>query len=109
MTTCKGSWRRASLSHGFVRLNRAVPASRKKERHTARRMRLHFRVQRLEVHLEQRPEQHRHGDKIEEEPRRRCEALRGEGWQRSKLVGLRQLAQQVHPDFGTELTRRPAD
>jgi multidrug resistance efflux pump len=88
-----------------VRVNPAVPADRKKERNTARHVRVDFCIQRLEVHLEQRPEQHGHGDDIQEEPRCRCEALRGEGWQRSKLVGLRQVVQQVNPEFGAELVK----
>jgi hypothetical protein len=51
----------------FVRVNPAVPADRKKERNTARHVRVDFCIQRLEVHLEQRPEQHGHGDDIQEE------------------------------------------
>ena len=51
-------------SRWFVQLNPAVPAGRKKECNTARHVRVDFCIQRLEVHLEQRPEQHGHGDDI---------------------------------------------
>jgi hypothetical protein len=57
----------------------------------------------------QRPKQHGHSDEVKEESRRHGEALRGEGRQRPKLVGLRQLAQQVDPKFSAEITRPPAD
>ena len=39
----------------------------KKERNTPRHVRVDLCVQRPEVHLEQRPVQHGHGDEIEEE------------------------------------------
>src|SRR5258705_5302214 len=54
--------------------------ARCKEKRTAgRHVRVDLCIQHLEVHLEQRPKQHGHGNKIEEEPSRRREALRGEG------------------------------
>jgi hypothetical protein len=56
-----------------------VPAGGKKERNAARHARIDLCVERLEVYLEQRPKQHGHGNEIKEEPRRRCEAFRGEG------------------------------
>src|SRR5258708_36246242 len=87
----------------------AVSARCKEERNAARHVRVDLCIQHLEVHLEQRPKQHGHGNKIEEEPSRRREALRGEGRQRRKLVRLRQFAQQPDPDFSAEITRRPAD
>src|SRR5260370_1401812 len=87
----------------------AVFARCKEERNAARHVRVDLCIQHLEVHLEQRPKQHWHGNKIEEEPSRRREALRGEGQQRRKLVRLRQFAQQPDPEFRAEITRRPAD
>ena len=74
----------SQLPYGFVRLltHAAVPAGGKKERNAARHVRVDLCVQRLEVYLEQRPEQEGHGDEIEEESRCRCKVLRGEGRQR---------------------------
>jgi hypothetical protein len=42
-------------------------------------MHIDLRAEHLEIHIEQRPEQHRHRDKIEEEPRRRRKVLGSEG------------------------------
>ncbi len=86
-----------------------MPASGKKERNAARHVRVDLFVQRLEVHLEQCPEQDGHGDEIEEDTRRGCQALRREGRQRSQFVGLCQLAQQLNPEVGAEIARGPAD
>ena len=66
------SGRRSQRSLWFVKFIPAVPAGRKKERNTARHVRVDSCIQRLEVHLEQRPEQHGHGDDIQEEPRCCC-------------------------------------
>src|SRR5260221_4220035 len=89
--------------------NAAVFARCKEERNAACHVRVDLCIQHLEVYLEQRPKQHGHGNKIEEEPSRRREALRCEGRQRRKLVRLRQFAQQPDPEFSAEITRRPAD
>ena len=86
-----------------------MPAGGKKERNAARHVRVDLCVQRLEVYLEQRPKQHGHSDEIKEEPRRRCEALRGEGRQRAEFARLSQLTQQSDPKFSAEITRLPAD
>src|SRR4029077_19057196 len=67
-----------------------VPAGGEKERNAARHVRVDLCLQRLEGYLEQRPKQHRHSDEIKEEPRRRCEALRGEGRQRAEFARLSQ-------------------
>src|SRR5260370_7781379 len=79
----------------------------KEERDPACNVRTDLGAQRLEPLLEQRPEQHRHGDEIEEEPSCRSQALRGEGWQRPKLVGFLQLAQQPTPKSSPEIPRLP--
>src|SRR6516165_75944 len=70
-----------------------MPAGGKKERHATRHVRTDLCLSRLGVHFEQRPEQEGHDGEIQEEPRCRCEALRGECRQRPKLVGSRHLAQ----------------
>ena len=46
-------------------------------------------AERFQVHLEQRPEQHRHRDDVEEQARRGRQVLRREGRQLAELVGLR--------------------
>src|SRR6202795_3490871 len=86
----------------------AVFARCKEERNAACHVRVDLCIQHLEIHLEQRAKQHWYGDQIEEEPRRRCEALLGEGWQRAELIGLLQLAEQPHSKFSAEITRRSA-
>src|SRR5216684_6979772 len=97
------------LAMAFRNSTHAVFARGEEEPNTTRHVRVDLCIQHLEVHLEQRPKQHGHGNKIEEEPSRRREALRGEGRQRRKLVRLCQFAQQPDPEFSAEITRRPAD
>jgi hypothetical protein len=87
----------------------AVSARREKERDAARHVRVDLCIQCLEVDLEQRPKQHGHSDEIKEEPRRHCEALRGEGRQRADFARLCQLAEQPDPRFSAEITRPSAD
>ena len=86
-----------------------MPAGGEKECDAARHVLVDLCIQRLEVNLEQRPEQHGYGDKIKEEPGCRCQLLRGKGWQGAKLVRLHHLGQQTDPKLGAEITRRPAD
>lgn len=66
-------------------------------------------IKRLQIHLEQGPQQHRHGDDVEKHPRRGRQLLGREGRQLAELVGLRQVAQQVNAELGAERARPAVD
>lgn len=61
-------------------IDAAVPASGKKESNAACHVRLNLRTQLLELLAEQRSQHQGEEDHILEEPRRCCQALRGERW-----------------------------
>ena len=69
-----------------------MPAGGKKKRNPACHVGFDLSAKGVEGLFEQRAQQDRHGDEIEEEARGRRKVLRGEGWQRRKLVRLRQFA-----------------
>ncbi len=72
-------------------------------------MRADLRPQRCKVFAEQAAHDRGQEDQVGENARRRRQAIGGERWQRSHLVGFGELAQELGDRLSPALARHPLD